>query len=159
MHGGTYLVSRRIRMFIETWDRSSLDDQQLTIGRFKESGAPLTGTHEHDAVALDARAADGEPVIPANAHIRLAAPATNDGLRILRRGYSFTDGIDPETGELDAGLFFISFQKDSERQFAALQRRLGANDALTEYIQHTGSGLFAVPPGTTPGRPIAHGLF
>jgi deferrochelatase/peroxidase EfeB len=28
-----------------------------------------------------------------------------------------------------------------------LQRSLGANDALNEYIQHVGSGLFACPPG------------
>jgi len=33
-------------------------------------------------------------VIPADAHIRLAAHENNGGLRILRRGYSFTDGID-----------------------------------------------------------------
>lgn len=96
-------------MLIATWDRSTLDDQEQTIGRRKLSGAPLTGRHEHDHVDLHAVKADGEPVIAADAHIRLAAPSTNDGERILRRGYSFTDGIDPATGELDAGLFFIPF--------------------------------------------------
>jgi deferrochelatase/peroxidase EfeB len=159
MHGGSYLVSRRIRMFVETWDRSSLDDQQSTIGRFKASGAPLTGTHEHDVVQLGAKDAGGEPIIPANAHIRLATAATNDGARILRRGYSFTDGIDPATGELDAGLFFICFQNDPQRAFAAIQRRLGGNDALTEYIQHTSSALFAVPGGVTTGQTVAERLF
>jgi deferrochelatase/peroxidase EfeB len=44
-------------------------------------------------------------------------------------------------------LFFIAFQRDPEKQFVAIQRRLAANDALNEYILHTGSALFAVPPG------------
>ena len=38
MRGGTYAVTRRIRMLIETWDRSSLGDQQDTIGRDKTGG-------------------------------------------------------------------------------------------------------------------------
>ncbi len=155
---GTYMVSRRVRMFIESWDRDTLGDQQNVIGRFKASGAPLTGKLEHDTVDLAAKASDGSPVIPPDAHIRLAAPATNAGQHILRRGYSFTDGIDPATGELDAGLFFICFQRDPHRQFAAIQRRLGASDALGEYIQHRSSALFAIPPGVRPGGFIAEGL-
>ena len=94
-----------------------------------------------------------------DAHIRLAAPAENGGVRILRRGYSYTDGIDPLTGELDAGLFFVCFQRDPERQFAALQRRLGSVDALREYIRHTSSAVFAIPPGTAKGGHVADGLF
>jgi deferrochelatase/peroxidase EfeB len=159
LRGGTYLVCRRIRMLIETWDRSSLDDQQQTIGRFKESGAPLTGSKEHDPVDLAARGTDGQPIIPVDAHIRLASAADNEGVRILRRGYSYTDGIDPVTGELDAGLFFVCFQRDPERQFAALQRRLGSVDALREYIQHTSSAVFAIPPGFGPGGQVADALF
>ncbi len=156
---GTYMVTRRIRMFIEAWDRDELSDQERVIGRFKASGAPLTGHHEHDTVDLRARSADGELVIPASAHIRLAAPSSNGGQRILRRGYSFTDGIDPITGELDAGLFFICFQRDPHRQFAAIQRRLGASDGLDEYIQHRSSALFAIPAGVRPGGFIAQELF
>jgi deferrochelatase/peroxidase EfeB len=158
MRGGTYLVCRRIRMLIETWDRSSLDDQQQSIGRFKDTGAPLTGSAEHDPVDLAARGSDGQPVIPVDAHIRLASAAENRGVRILRRGYSYTDGIDPVTGELDAGLFFVCFQRDPERQFAALQRKLGSVDALREYIQHTASGLFAVPRGIRPGEYVGKTL-
>jgi deferrochelatase/peroxidase EfeB len=111
-------------MLIEVWDRASLGDQEATIGRRKADGAPLGGR---------------------------AAPASNGGERILRRGYSFTDGFDPELGQLDAGLFFIAFQRDAHRQFAAIQTRLGS-DALNEYIKHTASGLFAVPPGVRGAR-------
>jgi deferrochelatase/peroxidase EfeB len=146
-------------MFIEAWDRDTLGDQEQVIGRFKASEAPLTGRREHDTVDLAARGPSGEPVIPVHAHIRLAAPASNGGERILRRGYSFTDGIDPETSELDAGLFFICFQRDPHGQFAAIQRRLGASDALGEYIQHRSSALFAIPPGIRPGGFVAEGLF
>jgi deferrochelatase/peroxidase EfeB len=157
MAGGSYMVTRRIRMLIEVWDRASLTDQEVTIGRHKHSGAPLTGTREHDALDLRARDSDGL-VIPSGAHVRLAAPATNGGVRILRRGYSFTDGFDPELGQLDAGLFFISYQSDPQ-SFIALQDRLGSSDALNEYIKHVSSGVFAVPGGTRPGSAVAAGLF
>jgi deferrochelatase/peroxidase EfeB len=146
MRGGTFMVTRRIRMLLEVWDRSSLRDQQQTIGRRKRSGAPLGGHDEFDRVELGVEQG-GAPTIPLDAHIRLAAPAANGAQRILRRGYSFTDGVVEELGELDAGLFFICFQRDPERQFVAIQRRLGSADALNEYIKHTGSAIFAIPPG------------
>ncbi len=146
MKGGSYLVSRRIRMIIESWDTDYLADQQNVFGRYKDTGAPLTGTKEFDVVDLEATK-NGQPVIPVDAHIRLAAPASNGGQKILRRGYSYTDGTDVTTGQLDAGLFFIAYQKDPRTQFVPIQQRLGANDALNEYIKHVGSGLFAVPPG------------
>ncbi len=148
MSGGSYLVARRIRMLIESWDTDYLADQESVFGRVKDTGAPLTGEHEFDPVDLQATRG-GKPVIGVNAHIRLAAPESNAGQKILRRGYSYTDGIDADTGLLDAGLFFIAFQKDPRRQFVPIQRKLGSHDALNEYIRHTGSGLFAVPPGLT----------
>jgi deferrochelatase/peroxidase EfeB len=157
--GGSYLVARRIRMFLETWDRSTLADQEATIGRAKASGAPLGATEEHDPADLRARQADGTPVIPADAHIRLAAHASNAGARILRRGYSFTDGIDPVTGQLDGGLFFIGYQRDPRTAFIPIQRRLAGHDALNEYIVHTGSAVFVCPPGVASGGWIGETLF
>jgi deferrochelatase/peroxidase EfeB len=133
-------------MRIESWDRASLQEQQQIIGRRKTSGAPLTGQREFDRVDLEATI-DGVPVIERDAHIRLAAPDTNGGVHLLRRGYSFTDGIDPTTGELDAGLFFICFQ-----------RRLASLDTLNEYIRHTASAVFAVPPGVQPGDYLGRSL-
>lgn len=160
MRGGTYLVCRRIRMLIESWDTDYLADQERVFGRTKDTGAPLTGQAEFEAVDLAARRPDGTAVIDPNAHIRLAAPATNGGQKLLRRGYSYTDGIDPDTGLLDAGLFFIAFQKDAHRQFVPIQTRLGMHDNLNEYIRHTSSGLFAVPPGlNAPGDWFGKSLF
>jgi deferrochelatase/peroxidase EfeB len=146
MRGGSYLVTRRIRMLVESWDTDYLADQEAVIGRTKDTGAPLTGTGEFDTPDLGA-VRGGRAVIPADAHIRLASPANNAGQKLLRRGYSYTDGTDPQTGLLDAGLFFIAYQKDPRRQFVPIQRRLGMHDALNEYIRHTSSAVFAVPPG------------
>jgi deferrochelatase/peroxidase EfeB len=157
MRGGSYLVTRRIRMLLEIWDRSSLEDQEQTIGRRKYSGAPLTGSKEFDPLDLEAEK-NGKKTIAENAHVRLASSTLNEGERILRRGYSFTDGVDESLGELEAGLFFIAFQKDPEKQFVAIQRRLGQFDALNEYIKHVGSAVFAVPPGTQPGGYVGEAL-
>jgi deferrochelatase/peroxidase EfeB len=156
MRGGSYLVTRRIRMLLEVWDRSPLQDQERTIGRHKYSGAPLGGSDEFEPLPLDAQR-NGHPLIPPDSHVRLASAKENGGARILRRGYSFTDGVDESLGELEAGLFFISFQRNPE-QFVAIQRRLGSMDALNEYIKHVGSALFAVPPGASPGGYVAEGL-
>jgi deferrochelatase/peroxidase EfeB len=144
-------------MLIEVWDRASLTDQEATIGRAKPSGAPLGASKEFDPVDLKAARPNGTPEIPVDAHIRLAAPSQHRGVRILRRGYSFTDGMDEQLGQLDAGLFFISYQRDPS-QFVALQTRLAAGDALNEYIKHTGSALFACPPGARPGGYVGETL-
>ncbi|MFN8216061.1 MAG: iron uptake transporter deferrochelatase/peroxidase subunit [Solirubrobacterales bacterium] len=157
MAGGTYLVTRRIRMLLEVWDRASLEDQERTIGRRKYSGAPLGGDDEFEPLPLDAERG-GQPLIPADAHVRLASARENGGARILRRGYSFTDGVDESLGELEAGLFFICFQRDPDAQFAAIQRRLGGADALNEYIKHVSSAVFAIPPGARPGGYVGETL-
>jgi deferrochelatase/peroxidase EfeB len=158
MLGGTYLVARRIRIHLEAWDRSTLHDQQQTIGRIKATGAPLGGSRESDPVDLQAVGDYGLSVIPENAHIRVAAPTSNGDQAILRRGYSYVGGVDPQSGELDAGLFFVCFQKDPREQFIPIQTRLSLNDALAEYLLHTGSGVFACPPGTDEGGRWGEGL-
>lgn len=138
MTGGSYLVARRIRMNIETWDRTSLQEQEDVFGRDKGEGAPVGKAKEHDAPFLKAMKPD--------AHVRLAHPDSNDGITLLRRGYSFTDGTDG-LGRLEAGLFFLAYQRDVRKGFIPVQRSLSHSDALNEYIQHVSSAVFAVPPG------------
>ncbi|MFB7495412.1 iron uptake transporter deferrochelatase/peroxidase subunit [Streptomyces sp. NPDC056161] len=138
MTGGSYLVARRIRMNIEIWDRTALQEQEDVFGRDKGEGAPVGKPKEHDEPFLKA--------MKPTAHVRLAHPDSNDGITVLRRGYSFTDGTDG-LGRLDAGLFFLAYQRDPRTGFIPLQRRLAASDALNEYIQHVGSAVFAIPPG------------
>lgn len=159
LRGGSVLVARRIRTHLESWAATPLESQQDVIGRFKGSGAPLTGTKEHDRLDLAARGPLGVPVIPLGAHVRNASPTMNDEQQILRRGYSFADGLDPRTGELDAGLFFICFQKDPALQFAKIQANLSINDSLRNYVTHTSSAVFACPPGLRPNERWGERLF
>jgi deferrochelatase/peroxidase EfeB len=160
MRGGSYLVARKIRMEIESWDTDPLDDQELIFARYKVTGAPLTGGDEFTAPDYERVDDRGEKVIDINAHIRLASPEQNNGLTILRRGYNYTDGQDPATGKLAAGLFFIAFQRDPQTQFKVLQTRLGKTDLLNEYIAHIGGGLWGCPPGVSgPGDWFGKALF
>ncbi len=153
MTNGSYLVFRRVRNHLEQWDASALREQEEVIGRHKASGAPLGSAHEFASVDVER--------LPKTSHIRLANPRSgsrSEAERILRRGYSFHDGVLPATGEADAGLLFLAYQRDPRRQFVPIQLRLAAADALNEYLVHTASGIFAVPPGVRHGDFVGSSL-
>ncbi len=145
--GGTYLVVRKIAILIDAWDRLSVDEQQGRVGRTKGIGGPLSGGDEFTAPDFEARVG-GADAIDRAAHVRLAHPSSNDGIRILRRGYNYVDGTDGE-GRLDAGLLFMSYQRSPD-QFSTIQRALGS-DRLNPFIRHVGSAIFAIPPGPSEG--------
>jgi len=148
MTGGAYLVSRKIRMLVETWDRTSLAEQEAIVGRSKGVGAPLGKTGEFDEPDLAAKGADGELLLATTSHVRLAHPTVNGGARLLRRGYNFVDGSDG-LGRLNAGLFFIAYQRDPRKQFVPIQRNLSRTDDMNEYLKPVSQALFACPPGVT----------
>ncbi|MCW2605372.1 MAG: peroxidase [Frankiales bacterium] len=150
MAGGSYLVARRIAMRIETWDRTSLQEQERVTGRTKATGAPLGSPHEHSPV--------DPSTLPPTSHVALAHPSNHGGARMLRRGYSYVDGADG-LGHLDAGLFFLAYQRDPRTAFVSVQKALARSDAMGEYLQHVGSALFAVPPGVRPGQFVGSTLF
>ena len=147
MKNGSYMAVRRIIMPLETWDRTNLQEQENTFGRYKESGAPFGKQNEFDEVDLS--------LLPVDSHVRLAKEVD---LPILRRSYSYSDGIDPKTGQFDAGLLFIAFQKDPD-SFVKIQTNLGADDKMNEYVTHIGSGLFACFGGVKEGGYIGQDLF
>ena len=168
MRGGSYLVARRIRISLEHWDRTEVDFQEQVIGRHKLSGAPLGKSGEFDPLGLDRVDGDGNPIIPQNAHVRLGAAAANGGAEMLRRGYSYNDGLS-FTAErwppwrqgmmYDAGLMFLAWQRDPRTGFIKVFEPMSKLDALNQFVTHTGSGLFACPSGVQPGGYIGQALF
>lgn len=155
MNGGSYMAVRRIQMHLETWDRTNLNEQEHTFGRYKDSGAPLGETDEFATVDLEKRDANGKLYIPEDSHVHLAHKT---GVEILRRSYSYADGINETTGQFESGLLFISFQKDPQ-QFITIQNSLGNVDKMNEYITHIGSGIFACFGGVKEGEYIGQKLF
>lgn len=168
MRNGSYVVFRRIRIALEHWDITDVDFQEETIGRHKYSGAPIGKSNEFDPLDLDAVDADGNPVIAEFSHVRMAAAASNDGAQILRRAYSYNDGV-TFTAErwppwrqgmlYDAGLFFICYQRDPRTGFIKIFEQMARFDMLNQYTTHVGSGLFAVPPGAAQGGFVGQALF
>jgi dye decolorizing peroxidase len=168
--GGTTMVVRRIRMGLEAWDRVPDTDRDKSIGRRVTDGAARGRTTISDDADFDLldtepsathvhsdgseHAHDSGPAglaIPEDAHIRRAHPAFNDGRRLFRRGYSYSDGIG------DEGLVFISFQADVDA-FVGIQRSLAASDALNRWTTPVGSAAFAVLPGCAPGDWLGRAL-
>ena len=165
MAGGTYYVARRIRMLAEVWDRLRLIEQEQTMGRDKRYGAPLSianptkSSEEFTAVDYAAKNDKGDTLVPADAHIAVVSPEQNQGRRMLRRGYNYTDGSD-SLGLLQTGLFFIAFVRDPRTNFYPILDRMTKNDALQEYLKHEATALFAIPPGIKKGDTmVAASLF
>lgn len=168
MRGGSYMVVRRIRIALEHWDRTALSFQEQTVGRHKVSGAPLGKKGEFEALELDRTDADGNAIIPETSHVALAAAESNGGTQMLRRPYSYNDGVNVTAErwppwrqglEYDAGLFFLSYQRDPRTAFVRLFERMSKLDMMNQFTTHVGSALFAVPAGVSPGEFIGQGLF
>ncbi|MFF4985623.1 Dyp-type peroxidase [Streptosporangium saharense] len=156
LHGGTTLVLRRIRAEMETWDAADRVAKEFTVGRRLDTGAPLTGTREHDEPDLTRLNALGFPVISEYAHIRRAHTA-DPALRIFRRVYNYDEAL-TSGGHADSGLVFASYQADITRQFLPVQKRLAEADLLNTWTIPIGSAVFAIPPGCDPGGWIGEGL-
>ncbi|MGV9354915.1 iron uptake transporter deferrochelatase/peroxidase subunit [Streptomyces misionensis] len=157
MAHGSYAVVRRIRMLLDDWEKLSQTAQEQVIGRRKADGAPLTGGGETSPMELDKTDARGEYVIPLTAHARITRPDKNGGAAMLRRPFSYHDGFDAD-GTPDAGLLFVCWQADPLRGFVPVQRKLDRGDALSRFIRHEASALFAVPGGAAKGEYVGQRL-
>ncbi len=168
MRAGSYVVVRRIRMALEHWDRTKLSFQEETMGRHKYSGAPLGLRGEFEPLGLDRNDVDGNPIIAEGAHVRLGNAQANGAADILRRGYSYNEGVNftaerwppwRQGMELDAGLLFVCYQNDPRAGFVRIFEKMAKFDMLNQYVTHTGGGLFACPGGAVEGEFIGQALF
>jgi deferrochelatase/peroxidase EfeB len=168
MQGGSYMVVRRIRMALEHWDRTSVGFQEQTMGRHKQSGAPLGLKDEFAPLGLERADSDENPIIPEHAHVRLANAANVGAAEIFRRGYSYNDGVNftaerwppwKQGLEYDAGLLFVCYQNDPRTGFIKIFEEMAKLDMLNQFTTHTGGGLFACPPGAREGQFIGASLF
>jgi deferrochelatase/peroxidase EfeB len=147
MKGGSYLAFRKVRMLLEVWDRSSMSEQEATFGRHKESGAAFGTTGEFDTV--------DPSQLPVSSHVRLAKDSKQ---LIHRRGYSYTDAVDPRTGNVNAGLLFISYTRNPDEQLVPMLKLMQSQDKLNEYASHIASGMFACPGGIREGQYMGQSL-
>jgi deferrochelatase/peroxidase EfeB len=168
MRGGSYLVARRARMALESWDRTKVSAQEKIVGRKKLSGAPLGADNEFDPIDLSSKNLRGEPAIPENSHVRLGHEAAMEGARVLRRAYSYNDGakniLEPwppfrREMEFDAGLIFICYQRDPRSGFIKIFEKMSRSDLLNQFVSHTGGGHFACPGGVDKDSYVGERLF
>ncbi|MGC9378614.1 iron uptake transporter deferrochelatase/peroxidase subunit [Streptomyces sp. MH13] len=157
MANGSYAVVRRIRMLLDDWEKLPVKAQEEVIGRRKSDGAPLTGGTETTEMDLEKTDEAGNLIVPINAHARITRPDQNGGAAMVRRPFSYHDGFDAD-GVPDAGLLFICWQADPLRGFVPVQRKLDRGDALSQFIRHEASGLFAVPGGAAEGEYVGQRL-
>jgi dye decolorizing peroxidase len=155
LKGGTILVLRRIRMHLDEWDVLDRSAQELMIGRRVESGAPLSGISEGDALDLEALDELGLPVIPIDAHARVAHAGTLEEM-IFRRPYHYV--LEQADGTRDAGQIFAAYTSDPRRSFIPMQQRLAESDAFNRWITTIGSAVYAFPRGVSEGETWASGL-
>ena len=149
--GGSFLCLRRIHMELQAWDAALIDIQEAAIGRDKQFGAPLSGGTEFTPVDLHKTSASGHLLVPFNSHVAQAHPSMNKGVRMLRRGYGYTNGVDSK-GRYDAGLLFMAFVRSPAKHFIPMQRQLAASDNITRWSTPIASGVYAILPGLQPGQ-------
>lgn len=162
LRGGTSVVVRKIQMNLDTWDELDRHGREQSVGRYLSNGAPLTSSPEapeaeFDAPDFDATTAGGLKIIPEFSHVARSR-SSDPGERILRRGYNYDDAA---TGSQisDAGLIFVSFQADVDRQYVPIQRRLDELDLLNQWTTPVGSAVFAILPGCQEGGFVGETLF
>jgi deferrochelatase/peroxidase EfeB len=176
--GGTYMAFIRLAVDLPAWRRLDVNQQELLVGRAKQSGCPFEAVDaEGRGTPVTGCEADpthedfheppegvGDPILKlshvqrANHHRRNVE--RDDSLRIYRQGYEFLEPLETAPG-FRAGLNFVSFQDTPRRLLRMLTSPgwLGSTNFGGEDRSHPGlllvraAGIFLVPP-VDPGEPF-----
>ncbi|MDD7383982.1 MAG: Dyp-type peroxidase [Actinomycetaceae bacterium] len=161
LKNSSIMVVRRIIMNLDAWEKLAVAQRSRVIGRDYHTGGPLSGGGEFDDEDMDAKDENGEYLIDRHSHLALAREQDgqpSDALR--RRAYAFDDNfVDNPMLTSNSGLVWISFQKNPDKQFTPIQKRLDEADLLNDFVAHIGSGVFWILPGTTPTSYWGEALF
>ena len=150
MRGGSYMVTRRIRMMIEVWD-STRSPTRKTIGRLQGKAAPRSAAARRRP-GRPPRQARQKPLIPADAHIRVRPrPQTQ------ARGSSGAATPSPTASDRPGparrrASSSSAFLRDPRPQFVPIQIRLGSNDRSTNTSSTPAAHFLRFPPGSGTGR-------
>jgi deferrochelatase/peroxidase EfeB len=173
MAGGTYMAFLRLRIDLPRWRALTREEQELVVGRDKQTGGALAAPGVSVPVpaddATDRELADfieppqtTDPRLEASHIHRVnqnrASPHASAGLRMFRQGYDFLAGFGPDGPEL--GLNFVSFQRDLAilTHILHLPGWLGdvnfGGETDVQLISVTAGGLYAVPAMPYPGAEL-----
>lgn len=157
---GTYCFVQAITLDMPTWDTTALSTQELTIGRFKRSGASLDlADDDAQRNAPPAFATDpARETVVVTSHVRKVNPrAVPDDLkrRVFRRGYPLI--VSDGTGATKRGLVLVSFSRTTSTQIEFIlkgwmfnkdfPRPDAGNDALVAFFSATLCGGYFFVPG------------
>lgn len=156
--GGSYMVYRRTVIDIETWENDRISDQEQLIGRYKDTGAPLSTPDggEFTIPDFEARDEDGNLLIDPNCHVAITSDIRL-GFKILRRDFNFWTGLN-EHGDQDCGFVNMAYVNDPYNYWK-LRDDMGKYDRLNEYYYDDLSGLYAVPQAPKSGHYIGQEFF
>lgn len=158
LNGGTYMVYRDDGVDIEAWDNDRISDQEQSVGRRKDTAAPLSSPDgdEFDVPDFNAKDEDGNYMIDPGSHVAITSDIRL-GFKILRGSYNYWAGL-KDNGLQNAGFLNMAFVNNLDN-FMKLRDDMGKYDILNEYYYAQNGAFYAVPQSPKTGRYIGQEFF
>nr|WP_237467001.1 Dyp-type peroxidase [Leucobacter chromiireducens] len=143
----TICAIRRFVLDTAGFSTMPMQQREQVVGR-DVHGVPLSGGEPFSEAKLNAKRPDGDFEVPLRSHLRAAHPSFTGSDLMLRRSYAYDNGAG------DAGLLFISYQRELRTFVETLRRIEEVGDEMMRFARATASASFLVLPGMTAGRPL-----